>query len=150
MHARPIDVRPADARDIPGIFHVRTSVKENLLTLQQMRLMGITPESVAASLAKDSKAWVAEERGHIVAFSIADRSTASIFALFVLPEFEGRGLGTRLLDLAISWLIENSAKKIWLNTAARSRAAAFYRRRGWVCAKIEKNGELRLEFNCVK
>jgi len=149
VNAPGIILRPAHERDVPGMFHVRTSVKENLLTLQQMRLMGITPETVAASLTKDSKAWVAEDRKTIVAFSIADRAAGSIFALFVLPEYEGHGLGTRLLEMAVAWLTENGAKRIWLTTAPKTRALAFYRRNGWTCARIEKNGELRLEFQAA-
>jgi GNAT superfamily N-acetyltransferase len=145
MPAQSITIRIATSADVPGMFHVRTNVKQNLLTLQQMRLMEITPDSVAESLEKDCKAWVAEDNKHIVAFSIADRATSSIFALFVLPEYEGKGLGKNLLELAVNWLAESGAKKLWLRTAPNTRAAAFYRKRGWTCARIEKNGELRLE-----
>src|SRR5689334_16889129 len=86
-------IREARRDDMPGISHVRTSVTENLLTVEQLAARGITNESVAASFEKDSKGWVAVDRDRIVAFSIADRATGSIFALFVLPDYAGRGLG---------------------------------------------------------
>ena len=94
---------------MPGISRVRTSVVENALTVEQLEQRGITNASVAASFLADSKGWVAEHSGQIVAFAIADRASRSIFALFVLPEFEGRGIGGRLHDLAVEWLWRNGA-----------------------------------------
>ena len=85
-------LREATAADLPGISRVRTSVRENLLTVEQLRARGITNESVAASFLADSKGWVAEHQGEIAGFSIADRATRSIFALFALPDWEGQDL----------------------------------------------------------
>ena len=65
---------------------------------------------------RDSKGWVALSGDEIVAFSIADRASRSIFALFVLPQFERRGLGSRLLELALDWLWANGADLVWLTT----------------------------------
>jgi GNAT superfamily N-acetyltransferase len=96
--------REATGADMPGITRVRTSVVENALTIEQLEERGITNASVAASFLADSKGWVAVQADEIVAFSIADRATQSIFALFVLPGYEGRGIGSILLDSALSWL----------------------------------------------
>ena len=140
-----IVIREARFDDVPGMFHVRTSVSENLLSVDQLAERGITPESVAASLATSAKGWVAEFDGRVVGFAIADLAAVSIFALFVLPEHERKGLGSRLLELAVERLqIEGNV--IWLTTAADSRALAFYRRRGWIIAGTEPNGSLRLEL----
>ena len=76
---------------------------------------------MAASLLTHCKGWVAERAGKVVGFSMADRADASIFALFVLPGYEGRGLGSRLLDLAVDWLRANGAEKVWLTTGPRTR-----------------------------
>jgi hypothetical protein len=80
-----ISFREATGADVPGISRVRTSVVENALTVEQLEERGITNASVAASFLTDSKGWVALQEEEIVAFSIADRATQSIFALFVLP-----------------------------------------------------------------
>ena len=69
-----------------------------------------------------------------MAFAIADRATASIFALFVLPSHAGTGLGTALLGRAVGWLRQNGAGTIWLTTGRQTRAAGFYRRLGWTDA----------------
>ena len=86
--------------------------------------MGITPANVAASLKGRARGWVAEEEGVVVAFAIADGETRSIFALFVAPGYEGRGLGRALLDRAVRWLQSESSGAIWLTTAPDTRAAA--------------------------
>src|ERR1043166_7856850 len=96
--------REATAADMPGISRVRTSAVENLLTLEQLDERGITEASVAASFLTDSKSWVALRQEEIVAFSIADRATQSIFGLFVLPGYEGKGIGGRVLEVALAWL----------------------------------------------
>jgi GNAT superfamily N-acetyltransferase len=88
--------REATGADMPGITRVRTSVVENALTIAQLEERGITEASVAASFLADSKGWVAVQADEIVAFSIADRATWSIFALFVFPGYEGHGIGGRL------------------------------------------------------
>lgn len=140
-------LREATAADLPGISRVRTSVRENLLTVEQLRDRAITNETVAAAFLKDSKGWLAECEGEIVAFAIADRATQSIFALFVLPDWEGRGLGSRLLDLALRWLRENGAGVVWLTTGPDTKAAGFYERHGWVATGRGEHGDTRYELD---
>jgi GNAT superfamily N-acetyltransferase len=140
-----IMIREAGRDDMPGISHVRISVSENLLTPEQLAARGITNESVAASFEKDAKGWVAVDRDRIVAFSIADRATSSVFALFVLPEYEGRGLGSRLLALAMEWLWRNGAASVWLTTGASTRAVRFYLARDFVITGASEHDDLRLE-----
>jgi GNAT superfamily N-acetyltransferase len=146
MSEQAIVFREAGAADMPGIAHVRTSVTENLLTPAQLAERGITNASVAASLLTHRKGWVAERAGEIVAFSMADRADASIFALFVLPGYEERGLGSRLLDLALGWLWQTGAEAVWLTTGPGTRAARFYARRGWAQAGNAPGGDVRFEL----
>jgi ribosomal protein S18 acetylase RimI-like enzyme len=85
------------------MFVVRVAVVENALDMEQLRKLGITPESSEADLvAGVRKGWVVEEDDRVVGFSIADAPTRSIWALFVLPGYEGRGYGRRLLDEAVA------------------------------------------------
>jgi GNAT superfamily N-acetyltransferase len=146
MSCSEIILREARAADMPGISRVRTSVRENLLTVAQLERLGITNATVAASLLGHRKGWVAKRGGEIVAFSMADRANGSIFALFVLPEYEGQGLGSRLLDLALQWLWQQGADRVWLTTAPGTRAARFYLRRSWVETGKEDGGDVRLEL----
>jgi len=141
-----IAFREASAADMPGISHVRLSVNENALSAEQLAGRGITNARVAASLLTHRKGWVAEQDGRIVAFSMADRADWSIFALFVLPGYEQRGLGSRLLDLALGWLWDNGAARVWLSTGPETPASRFYEKRGWTCTSNATHGDLRFEL----
>lgn len=138
--------RIATAADLPGISRVRQSVRENMATTEQLRSRGITNESVAASFLADSRGWLAERDGEVIAFAIADRAEKSIFALFVLPHLEGQGLGGRLLTLALDWLREYGVRKVWLTTGPGTKAARFYERRGWVAVGPAEHGDVRYEL----
>jgi GNAT superfamily N-acetyltransferase len=139
-------VREATPADMPGISRVRLSVKENALSVEQLTARGITNASVAASLLTHRRGWVAERNGEIVAFSMADKADWSIFALFVLPEYEGRGLGCRLLQQALDWLWDCGAERVWLSTSPRTRAARFYTKAGWTQTGEAAYGDVRFEI----
>jgi GNAT superfamily N-acetyltransferase len=143
--ASPPLFREAHAEDVPAIFDVRNSVTENLVSIERLAQFGITIPSMIESFTTHSKGWVAERNGNVVAFSIANRKTRSIFALFVRPGYDQQGLGSHLLDLAVDWLWDTGATTIWLTTAPNTRADRFYRLRGWTDAGIEPSGEVRFE-----
>ena len=145
MAVEEFSFRAATAEDMPAISTVRLSVVENAMTREELDRRGITNESVAASFLADSRGWVAEHDSRVVAFSIADRATRSVFALFVLPGFEGRGLGRRLLDQALGWLRENGVDHVWLTTSPGTRAASFYDKQGWMRTGMTDAGEIRFE-----
>ncbi len=116
-----------------AITHVRTSVTENHLSVAQMAEIGITPEAIIADMtAGHLGCFVAEEHGGIVGFSMADSRDGGLFALFVLPDHEGKGHGRALLAAAESWLAARGITEAWLSTGPETKAFAFYQRQGWV------------------
>ncbi|MFZ5674554.1 MAG: GNAT family N-acetyltransferase [Pseudomonadota bacterium] len=125
-------IRVARAEDMPAMTAIRISVVENHMSIEQMAERGITAETTLAEMAAgDLGAWVAEDDGDIVAFAMADRRDASLFALFTKPGCEGRGHGSALLAAAEAWLAETGHEEAWLTTATGSRAARFYALKGW-------------------
>lgn len=81
----------------------------------------------------------------MVGFSYAARDDASIWALFMDRQFEGRGIGRRLLRLAVDWLFEQGADSVHLSTTADTRADRFYARQGWARTVLdERNATFRL------
>jgi GNAT superfamily N-acetyltransferase len=125
-------IREGQPEDMDEITRVRTSVVENHLSIEGMAELGITRHGIIADMkAGHYGCWVAEEHGRIVAFSMADRRNASIFALFTLPGMEGKGFGTRLLAEAEKWLIDHGITEVWLSTGRGTVAEEFYARRGW-------------------
>jgi GNAT superfamily N-acetyltransferase len=137
------DARPAH---ISGITRIHRAVRENVMPEAVIVRDGWTPERIADCFRPGRRGWVAENDGEVVAFSIADFETHSIWALFVLPGFEGRGLGRALLDAAVNWLWSEGAERIWLDTDPHSRAAGFYERLGWRAAGTTPKGETRFEL----
>lgn len=136
-------LRRAAARDADALFHIRTRVRENALTLAELAELGLTPETVRAMLHGEPDCWVAEADGEAIGFSMADMRDGCLFALFVLPGREGRGVGAGLLSLAEEALFSRHAE-IWLETARNCRAAAFYLRRGWIEGESAASGDVRM------
>ena len=83
------------------------------------------------------RAWVAEINGEIVGFSYADQTNSSIWALFILPTHEGKGLAKQLLNLATVWLFDQGNDCVRLSTGAETRADRFYAMQGWTKQRVE-------------
>ncbi len=127
-------VRPAAAGDMDDIFHVRTSVTENRLSEAELAELGITPASLTRAIDTGSmRGWCAEAAagGQVVGFSMIDLAEREVFALFVLPEAEGTGIGSALLAAAVDALFDRVLEPISLSTGRDSGARGFYERRGW-------------------
>ena len=128
--------------DIADIHRVRLSVRENVLADPSR----VTDADIARVIANTGKGWVCRIDGTIRGFSFADGQTRNIWALFIEPGFERRGVGRRLHDLAVGWLFERSAEPIWLTTEPGTRAEGFYRAAGWRAGEVEANGDRRFEL----
>lgn len=139
-----IEIRTAVTADVPRIFRIRTSVTENALTMAQLAAVGITGESVAAMIAAAPCAWVALADGNHVGFAMIDIDEATVFAVFVLPGFEGKGIGAKLLASCETALFRRH-QVIGLITSGKSRAAGFYRHLGWGNETDIGLGDIRLE-----
>lgn len=137
--------------DIDTIFDIRTSVVENHQSREEIAELGITPESVVKMLETDCCAWVAEIDNQLVGFSIADATEKTIFGIFVLPSFEGRGVGRALMQAAESWLWSKGIEEIWLVTGndPSLRAYGFYLHLGWIPVGVETDGNFRGEMKFV-
>ncbi|USX13583.1 GNAT family N-acetyltransferase [Oxalobacteraceae bacterium OTU3CAMAD1] len=122
-----MNIRQATLLDIPAMSAIRLSVKENTLS---------DPSRVTVQMYRDylellGRGWVAEVDGEVVGFSYADKNDASIWALFVSKDFEGRGIAKRLLQVAVDWLFALGHESVHLSTSKDTRADRFYTGQGW-------------------
>ena len=135
--------REATPGDIQQIQIVRNAVKENILSNPAL----VTDKDCEEFLMIRGKGWVCELDGSIVGFSIVDMKERNVWALFVHPDHEAKGIGKRLHDRMMNWYFDQTKETIWLSTAPGTRAESFYKCRGW--KEVGKHGtkEIRLEMN---
>ncbi len=138
--------REASISDIKQLQVVRHSVKENRLSDPAL----VTDKDCEEYLTLRGKGWVCETENTIVGFAIADVKDHNIWALFVQPEFAGKGIGKRLHDMMLRWYFDQTRETAWLSTAPGTRAERFYRMQGWKKAGTQKNGEVRFEMEFGK
>ena len=135
--------RKAAVADIPGMSRVRMAVKENILSDPAL----VTPESYREMLEEKGTGWVCELEGVIVGFAIVDLEDANVWALFVDPEHDKKGIGRKLHELMLNYSFEQGTDKLWLSTGPGTRAEAFYRKAGWQQTGFTTRGEIRFEMN---
>ena len=135
-------IREAKIDDIVQIQAVRNSVKENTLSNPDL----VTNEDCEEFITNRGKGWVCEIDQEIVGFSIADLKENNIWALFLRPEFEKRGIGKQLHDIMLDWYFEKTKTNVWLGTSPNTRAEKFYRRAGWTEIGVHGKGEIKFEM----
>jgi len=135
-------IREARPEDIPQIQIVRNAVKENTLSDPAL----VTDADCEEFLFERGKGWVAETNARITGFSIVDLKENNIWALFIHPDFENRGIGRKLHDIMLDWYFEQTKEDVWLGTAPGTRAEIFYRKSGWQEAGMHGKGEIKFEM----
>ena len=134
-------VRAATEDDVPAMHAVRVAVRENRLDHPGM----VTADDYRRLIGPDGQGWVAEAEGRVAGFAVGDRTRDNVWALFVDPAFEGRGIGRRLHDAMMDWFFASGAQTVWLGTEPGTRAEGFYRAAGWEAAG-EHRGEARYQM----
>jgi GNAT superfamily N-acetyltransferase len=134
-------LRQAAAADVPAIQRIRHAVHENRLTSRR-----IPDAEVVQHLEVLGRGWVAEVAGEVVAFSIANAADGNLWALFVDPAHERRGIGRGLLEAAVAWCWERGLTRLWLTTEETSRARSFYEAAGWRVKAFVAGGQVRMEL----
>ena len=137
-----MNFRQAIPEDIPQIQIVRNSVKENQLSNPNL----IPDDLVEEFITKRGKGFVCEIDKKIVGFSIVDFVENNVWALFLLSEFEGKGIGKKLHQLMLDEYFSKTKETIWLSTEANSRAETFYKKQGWKNAGFHGN-EVKFEMS---
>ena len=133
-------VREANINDIDNYMVVRMAVKENVLNNPAL----VTRKDNEDYLTIHGKGWVCEIENQIVGFSIVGLAQHNIWALFVLPAFEKRGIGRKLHDIMLDWYFTQTNESVWLGTSPHTRAEIFYRKSGWT--EVGKHGKDEIKF----
>jgi GNAT superfamily N-acetyltransferase len=136
-------IRQATITDIPQIQIVRNSVKENVLSNPAL----VTDKDCEEYMFVRGKGWVCEIDNEIVGFAIVDLKENNIWALFIKPDFENKGIGRQLHDTMLDWYFDQTKTTVWLGTSPNTRAETFYRKSGWKEVGTHGKGEIKFEMS---
>jgi GNAT superfamily N-acetyltransferase len=128
-------LRQATKLDLLRISEVRHGTAENRLEDPSL----VTPEEVDWYL-NEAIFLVSEDEAGIQGFICANHQTGYVWALFVIDGAQGRGHGTALLNEAIGRFRQAGHRQAFLTTGKETRAAAFYRSRGWTQTGVDRRG----------
>lgn len=134
--------RQAEEKDIKALQIVRNAVKENILSNPAL----VTDEHVRDYITIRGRGWVCEIENVITGFAIADLQDENIWALFIHPDHEGKGIGKRLHHEMLDWYFNQNKNKVWLSTSPGTRAEKFYRNAGWRENGMYGKGEIKFEM----
>jgi ribosomal protein S18 acetylase RimI-like enzyme len=136
---------PIGGLKLPTKYRITPS-SDNSLCLKCVPALGTTrsrgrhwptsgsPESAFIDLTSGANVGaVCTSEGQVVGFCSGAVATGEVLVLAVLPDYEGRGAGKRLLDRVVRRLRDAGAQRLWLAAAADPavRAHGFYRAPGW-------------------
>jgi GNAT superfamily N-acetyltransferase len=135
-------IREAKQEDIPQMQFVRNAVKENTLSDPSL----VPDEDYTEFMFNRGKGWVCAVDDKIVGFSIVDMQENNVWALFLLPEEEHKGIGTALHNNMLDWYFAQTKTTLWLGTTPNTRADMFYRKIGWTHVGMHGSGEIKFEM----
>ncbi len=131
-----VSVRSALAGDATSISDV---VRESWLHSNRDLLPGDSAQSVmhcqrlAEVVAMNWRSVLVAEYDDRIVGAVGVNELGHFWMLYVLPDYQGLGVGSALYDAAILSLRKRGAAKAMLEVlAANENAVAFYRARGWV------------------
>ncbi|QNK02124.1 GNAT family N-acetyltransferase [Dyella telluris] len=80
------------------------------------------------------RSWECRIDSSTVGHCSGNARTGQVLGLMVEHGHEGKGIGTQLLSLVVSWLRAEQVKRLWLEAplSPQPRARRFYQSRGWV------------------
>lgn len=151
-----VDIRPAQATDIPAIAQVHLdSAKiayQDILDrdlLDSLSLAGRIDlwESRYASIGPRGRLWVQSVDSAIVGFALCDESddrdaepmACELKSFYLVPDFWGAGLGARLIAHAANEFHDRGFGAMILWTIRRNtRARGFYERQGFCCNGVTR------------
>ena len=141
-----MNLRSASPLDVEDLFDIRCSVIENHQSRDELAEIGVTVPVVREMIESgDYVTTIADVDGRPVGFTMAQISEGYVFACFVRPGFEGRGIGRALMRAAEDGLRRAGVRRAWLSTGARDdlRAVGFYRHLGWHEDGFLEDGQIR-------
>jgi GNAT superfamily N-acetyltransferase len=142
--------RLAVPSDTAECIVLRGMTRENAISVARLASLGITEESWAKNVeVARVLGFVCADSSRIVGYCFGDRQTGEILVLALLPEYEGRGIGKRLLSHVAENLRSIGFVRLFLGCSRNPdhRSYGFYRHLGWrSTGAVDAHGDEVLEF----
>jgi GNAT superfamily N-acetyltransferase len=100
-------LRVATRDDVDALHRVRLAVRELVLS----RPDRVTHAVYVEHLERRGRGWLAEVDGGVVGFAIGRSDDGNVWALFVDPAHEGRGIGRALHDTMVAWMFAQGLER---------------------------------------
>lgn len=126
--------RSAVPSDIAACIELRGKTRENAVSVERLKILGVTLASWSADVASgDLLGYVCVEQGRIFGYCFADKHTGEVVVLALLPAWEGRGIGKHLLGMIVADLAKLGFQRLFLGCSSdpKVRSYGFYRHLGW-------------------
>ncbi|MFS2057549.1 GNAT family N-acetyltransferase [Kosakonia cowanii] len=134
-----MEIRLAQPNEAPAIWRVRNeAIRHGCKGVYSDEIIAAwTPETMPQGqvmMINENPFYVAlSEEGQPVATGFLDIATGSIEAIFTLPEWEGHGLATRIMDALKQEALSRGFSRLTL--AATPNACNFYQKRGFTVVR---------------
>ena len=141
--------RRATPDDIQACVILRGQTRQNAVSVERLATRGVTVESWAGDVRSGSLAGHVCTDDAIVGYCFGDIASGEVVVLALLPAYEERGIGQRLLSLVVSHLGSAGHKRLFLGCSAdpETRSHGFYRHLGWTSTgTFDPAGDEVLEF----
>jgi len=146
--------RTAVPNDIAECIELRGKTRDNSISVERLKVLGVTHLSWSGDVAAGNQfGYVCLEEGRIVGYCFGDRTSGEIVVLALLPEWEGNGIGRKLLDKVVQELAGSGLQRVFLGCSSRTqfRSHGFYRHLGWTPTGIVyANQDEELEYFPVR
>jgi ribosomal protein S18 acetylase RimI-like enzyme len=105
--------------------------------------LGIQIPPTRSDLLRRIKIWECAVEASVVGHCSGDLATGEVLSLSVVKDYEGRGIGRKLLSLVVGRLRADGVQRIWLVAPAAPivRAFGFYRALGWRPTGEQREGD---------
>lgn len=145
-----LPIRRAVPDDAPACVRLRGRTRENAVSEERLRTLGITVASWAEDIRRDAlPGFVALDGAQLAGYAFGDAATGEVVVLALLPAYEGQGLGSRLLGRVVDELRARGHGRLFLGCAADPavRSWGFYRHLGWRSSgRFDAHGDEVLEL----
>ncbi len=134
-------IRRMTGADVQSAHVIRLRVRENRLSDPSV----VVEEDYHDFMARDTMSWVCEVDGVVAGFAMVDVEKSNLWALFVAPELEFKGIGRALHNTLCEWYFKRN-HVLRLSTDPGTRADAFYRKAGYTPLDLTATGERIFEL----